>query len=117
MELGVVAAAAEPENYLSLCDTLISLHPMRLCSALCANGSALYECRNVRMCEKDQGMCVFVRETKDVFLAMSQCIQANQTRKCKADFFTESKFLQKQQNFYQETDMILLAMLSPPSQL
>lgn len=92
MELGVVAAAAEPENYLSLCDTLISLHPMRLCSALCANGSALYECRNVKMCEKDQGMRVCMRETKDVFLAMSQCIQANQTWKCKADFLQSPNF-------------------------
>lgn len=51
--LEVLLCEAESDYYLSLCDTLISLHHMSLCSALCTNGSALFGCRNVHVCEKD----------------------------------------------------------------
>ena len=60
--LGMLLWAAERENYSSLFDTVISLHPMRLCSAFCTLGSASFDCRNVHMCAKDQDVCVWERE-------------------------------------------------------
>ena len=87
--LGMLLWAAERENYLSLFDTVISLHPMRLCSAFCTLGSASFDCRNVHMCAKDQDVCVWERE-RDTQLFL---LQANQTKKCDDTF-------QQSPNFY-----------------
>lgn len=71
LNFSLLLRAAEQENYLSLCDTLIRLHPTRLCSALCTNGFVLHERRNVKVCEKDQGRWNICR--------------MYETRKCRAD--------------------------------
>lgn len=79
MGLGVLLRTAEPQNYLSLCDTLISMRPMRPCSALC-------------MCEKDQGVCVYLCVyNRNLFLVMAQCIQANQTRNFYKSYIISNK--------------------------
>lgn len=99
--LGVLLWASERENYLSLFDTLISLHPMRLCSALCTLGSASFDCRNIHMCAKDPDVhvracaCVCERE-KQLFW-----LRANQTRKWRY-ISTKAKFPQKKENVWQE---------------
>lgn len=61
------------EDYLSRCDTLISLFPMWLCSALCANGSAeMWKCARDERLPRPQ-----------------QCIQSKKREgKQRGDFFS-----------------------------
>lgn len=97
MGLWVLLLAAEAENYLSWCDTLISLHLMRLCSVLCTNGSAVNRPQK-RTWEKNRD-CVHEKNKKSQRLGIftdSKYLQENTAKGALCDFTTQEELSLRQ---------------------